>query len=90
MSDLAFVLGQSHALRQACEGEADQYWRSRMLQLMQVEAPDQGLKARLSRAFNSGFQSAQASFPSCDAGARAEAARSAARGRALAERLASP
>ena len=27
--DLAYTLGESHALRQICQGEGDQYWRSR-------------------------------------------------------------
>ena len=88
--DLAFVLGQSHALRQTCQGDADQYWRSRMLRLLDLEAPDQQLKSRLIQSFTTGFDGARASFPSCTAAARAQAVREATRGRALAENLGSP
>ena len=89
-ADLAYVLGQSHALRQACAGADDQYWRGRMLELLQAEAPDDAQKARLSQSFNAGFAAGQAGFPSCTAAARAEGQRIAARGAALASRLASP
>jgi len=88
--DLARVLGESHALRQACEGEADQVWRGRMHDLLEQEAADQGLKTRLSLAFNDGFHAGQALFPKCSEAARAEARRIAASGRALALKLAGP
>ncbi len=88
--DLAFVLGQSHALRQACQGEADQYWRSRMLRLIDVEAPDEALKARLIQSFTTGFNGVRTSFPTCSPAARQEASKLALRGRALSDSLASP
>jgi uncharacterized protein (TIGR02301 family) len=88
--DLAYVLGESHALRQACAGPDDQYWRDRMQQLIDVEAPDAALNARLARSFNAGFAAGQASFPDCGPGARAQAARIAAQGRRLADALARP
>lgn len=87
MTDLAYALGESHALRQVCEGEGDQYWRARMQQLMELEAPDQALAGRIAGAFNSGYAQAQASFPSCGAKSRAAAVRAAARGRRLAAEL---
>ena len=90
MVDLAYVLGESHALRQACDGSDDQYWRARMLELLDAEAPDQALKARLGKAFNTGFAAGQAAFPTCDVKSRAEAARIAQRGRTLADKLATP
>ena len=40
LTDLAYVLGQSHALRQACLGAQDQFWRGRMLRMVDAEAPD--------------------------------------------------
>ena len=88
--DLAFVMGQSHALRQACQGETDQYWRSRMLRLIDVEAPDEALKTRLVQSFTTGFDGARASFPDCSPSARKEASKAALRGRALSDSLASP
>jgi uncharacterized protein (TIGR02301 family) len=88
--DLAFVLGESHALRQTCEGPNDFYWRTRMQDMLRVEAADQGFTTRLTQSFNSGYAAAQAGFPSCDAAARVELKRQAQRGRALAGRLSGP
>ena len=58
--DLAYAIGESHALRQVCQGDGDQYWRERMEQLTQTEAADSGFEARLKQAFNSGFFARQA------------------------------
>ncbi|MDO9471975.1 MAG: TIGR02301 family protein [Caulobacter sp.] len=71
--DLAYALGESHALRQACAGEGDQYWRERMMQVTQTEAADAAFNGRLTQAFNSGFATRQTEFPSCSpASKRAE------------------
>jgi uncharacterized protein (TIGR02301 family) len=80
---LAEVLGQSHALRQACAGPSDQYWRARMMRLMDVEQPDERLGARLTDAFNSGYASRRALFRACTPAARRAEAAAAARGRVL-------
>ncbi|HVY33626.1 MAG TPA: TIGR02301 family protein [Caulobacteraceae bacterium] len=90
LNELAHVLGQSHALRQACEGASDQYWRVRMSQLLQAEAPDQTFDRALREAFNTGYAAAQAQFQACDAKSRGEAAQIARRGAALAESAAGP
>jgi uncharacterized protein (TIGR02301 family) len=80
---LAEVLGQSHALRQACAGPSDQYWRARMMRLMDVEQPDERLGARLTQAFNTGYASRRALFRACTAATRRAEAAAAARGRDL-------
>jgi len=90
LNELAHVLGQSHALRQACEGPSDQYWRIRMSQLLQAETPDETFERRLREAFNTGYAAAQAQFQACDAGSRAEAVQVAHRGAALAEAAGRP
>ena len=90
MVDLAYVLGESHALRQTCAGSADMFWRSRMEEMLRVEAADQGFVNRMTLSFNSGFAAGQAGFPACDAGLKAEARRIAARGRELSARLSEP
>jgi uncharacterized protein (TIGR02301 family) len=90
MVDLAYVLGESHALRQTCEGEGDMFWRSRMEEMLRVEAADQGFANRLTLSFNSGYAAGQAGFPTCDAGLKAEARRIAARGRQLSAKLSGP
>jgi len=84
LTDLAFLLGQSHALRQVCEGPQDQYWRSWMGRLLESEAPDDAFDRRLRDGFNTGFAAAQARFPVCSEASKAEAGRTAQRGRALA------
>ena len=88
--DLARVLGESHAIRQACEGPQDQYWRTRMQRLLAVEAADQGLKTRISVAFNAGYGSGKALYSSCTEAARAQARQIARTAQALTETLAKP
>ena len=88
LTDLAYVLGQSHALRQACLGPLDQFWRGRMMKMVEAEAPDPAFTTRLHNAFNSGFSSAQAQYPACGADSRRAEAAAAARGQALASSLA--
>lgn len=85
--ELAGVLGESHALRQACEGPEDQYWRARMLRLLEVEAPAPELLADLKGAFNDGYADLRAAFTACTPRSRQAEAAAAARGRALARRL---
>ena len=85
--ELAGVLGQSHALRQACEGEGDQFWRARMIRLIDVEAVDPEFVRRLKAAFNAAFEATREDFPGCGPATRAAEAEAAARGRALSRGL---
>ncbi|HWW25923.1 MAG TPA: TIGR02301 family protein [Caulobacter sp.] len=86
--DLAFTLGESHALRQVCEGAGDQYWRARMMRLVEVEKADQAFDAQLRDRFNTGFAAGQGQFTQCgEASLRAEQ-QAAVKGRTLAARLA--
>ena len=87
--DLAYVLGESHALRQVCEGAGDQYWRERMQQLVRTETPDADFDRRLKDSFNTGFIAGQSAFASCGRASRREADRLAERGRALSASLTS-
>lgn len=86
--DMAYVLGEAHALRQVCEGASDQYWRTRMVRLVDTEQPDEALAQRLKDAFNTGFVARQGAFPVCNPAARAAMTKVLARGRNLAGRLA--
>ena len=64
LTDLAYVLeSESHALQQACLGPTDQFWRGRMLKMVDAEAPDPAFNTRLNNAFNAGFSAAQAQYP---------------------------
>jgi uncharacterized protein (TIGR02301 family) len=86
--DLAYVLGEAHALRQVCSGPTDQTWRARMNRLIELEKPDDGLNRRLVDAFNGGFMTRQAEHKVCDEAAQAAERVTAERGRRLAARLA--
>ncbi len=86
--DMAYVLGEAHALRQVCEGGSDQYWRTRMVRLVDTEQPDEALTQRLKDAFNTGFVARQAGFPTCSPAARTAMTKVMARGKVLARRLA--
>ncbi len=86
--DLAFTLGESHALRQLCEGPADQYWRARMVRLAEVEKADQAFDAQLRDRFNTGFAARQGEFPTCEEASRRAEQDSARHGQALAAQLA--
>lgn len=85
--DLAYVIGQSHALRQTCAGVGDQFWRGRMQRLLQAESPDAAFDRRLKEAFNTGFVAAQSAFPACGPQSRREEVQAAAHGRSLASAL---
>jgi uncharacterized protein (TIGR02301 family) len=86
--DLAFVLGESHALRQVCEGTDDQYWRSRMVRLTEVEKADQAFDAQLRERFNTGFAARQGQFTQCDDASRLAEQQTAHKGQALSAKLA--
>ena len=86
--DLAYVLGETHALRQTCVGVDDQYWRGRMMRLVEAERPDEALDRRLKESFNTGFASRQSEFPSCGPGSRRAEVAAANHGRDIANKLA--
>ena len=85
--DLAFTLGESHALRQVCEGAGDQYWRARMMRLVEVEKADQAFDAQLRDRFNTGFAAGQGQFTECGEGSLRAEQQAAVKGRTLAARL---
>jgi uncharacterized protein (TIGR02301 family) len=85
--DLAFTIGESHALRQVCQGANDQYWRSRMVRLTEVEKADQAFDAQLRDKFNTGFAARQGQFPQCDEASRQAEQQVARKGQALSAKL---
>jgi len=85
--DLAYTLGESHALRQVCGGEGDQFWRDRMVRMTDAEAADAAFDGRMKQAFNTGFATRQTEFPSCGPASRRAELASAAKGQALASQL---
>lgn len=85
--DLAFTIGESHALRQLCRGADDQYWRSRMVRLTEVEKADQAFDAQLRDKFNTGFAARQGQFTQCDDASRQAEQQVARKGQALSAKL---
>jgi uncharacterized protein (TIGR02301 family) len=88
LTELSYVLGESHALRRACLGPSDRLWYDRMQRLLLVEAPDKAFRQVLVERFNAGFLAAGAEFPRCTPDSRAAARDAAERGKALADRMA--
>ena len=86
--DLAYVLGEAHALRAACQGADDQAWRSRMTRMIDVEKPDTAFRRRLIDSFNAGFVGRQSATTACNEAVAAQERAVAGRGRDLAQRLA--
>lgn len=84
---LARVLGESHALRQVCEGGEDQFWRSRMNRLMETEQAEPVLEREMKDSFNAGFADSRRLYPACGEQARRAQGAAAARGRELALEL---
>lgn len=85
--DLAYTLGESHALRQACQGESDQYWRSRMVRLTEVEQADQAFDAQMRERFNTGFASRRSEYPTCDDASRKAEQQVSRKGQSQAQKL---
>jgi uncharacterized protein (TIGR02301 family) len=86
--DLAYAIGESHALRQVCNGDGDQHWRERMAELINTEAADADFEARLKQSFNSGYAARQSQFPSCGPDSRKAELAVARKGEGIARRLA--
>lgn len=86
--DLAYAIGESHALRQVCNGDGDQFWRDRMAELINTEQADEAFEARLKQSFNSGFAARRAQYPACDSDSRKAELAVARKGEGIAKRLA--
>lgn len=90
LSGLARALGESQALREACEGQKDQYWRSRMMRLLSLEGAEGAAGAPLTAAFNAGYAEARQAYPACSPESRRAEVDAADRGQTYAARLAGP
>jgi uncharacterized protein (TIGR02301 family) len=88
--NLATLLGRAHAVRSACNGDADQTWRNYMFNMLAIEAPSGSPKKQpLTSAFNRGFRDQQNRTGKCTADMPRLEAEIAAQGRAVAETVAS-
>jgi uncharacterized protein (TIGR02301 family) len=85
---LAYTLGEAHALHRLCAGPSDATWYGRMRRLEEQEGANPASRRQLVESFNAGFAARQTEFQGCTRRSR-EAERGVAdRGRALAARLA--
>lgn len=85
---LAYTLGELHYLAFACEGMDAQEWRTHMLELLEMEAPNRGRRRdRLIEAFNDGYRVQQRYRPVCGPEVEAERRALAHRGRDLSEMM---
>lgn len=71
LADLAYALGEAHALRQGCRGRSDGYWRGRMSAVIDLEQPGREQKLQLVERFNTGFAAARTAHPTCNVESRA-------------------
>lgn len=86
---LSEVLGKAHAVRVMCNGRNDQYWRSYMMRLLDLEAAyGGGLRTSMANAFNAGYSTTEAAFPGCTQAAVDAEKGYAAEGQAFANNLA--
>jgi len=88
LAQLAYDLGEAHALHRLCAGPTDATWYTRMQQLEAQEAADESFRRRLVESFNAGFSAGGSEFPTCTPQSRAAERTIAARGAALARQLA--
>lgn len=85
---LAYTLGELHYLAYACEGPDAQSWRTQMIALLAVEAPDNSRRRdRLIEEFNGGYREQQRYRAICGPQAEAERRALAHRGRDLSEMM---
>ena len=90
MVSLSSTLGRVHAIRVACNGRDDQYWRDQMVAFLDLEAPGRSsLRQSMTSAFNDAYQREIQLRTACDAGARDAEAVYAAEGKRLSDKLAS-
>ena len=87
---LAYTLGEAHALHRLCAGPADSTWYARMQRLEAQEALDDAARRQLVDSFNAGFAARQGQFPQCSRRSRTTERQVAQHGAALAQRLATP
>ena len=85
---LAYTLGELHYLSFACDGNDQQVWRDRMVELLAMEAGESGRRRdQLIDAFNDGYRSQQRYRARCGPEVEAERRSLAYRGRDLSEMM---
>ena len=85
---MAEILGGVHHLRGTCDDSENQYWRGRMLRLIDIEQPSQSLRNQMIERFNANYDEQKRRFPKCGNKTSKEAARLAREGESLALQMA--
>jgi uncharacterized protein (TIGR02301 family) len=62
---LSEILGAVHFLRELCGGSDGMLWRERMVELIDAEGSSALRRVKLTRAFNSGYQSYSRTYSTC-------------------------
>jgi uncharacterized protein (TIGR02301 family) len=87
--ELAETLGEAHAIRALCNGDADQTWRNYMQNLLDMEAAGGGgRRAALTGGFNRGYRAQSSQRKTCTPDLRQVEAQIAAHGHAIADAIA--
>lgn len=84
---LSEVLGAIHFLRELCGGNDGMLWRDRMTELMSAEGATPQRRARLTRAFNTGYRSYSRTYSTCTPSAQTAINRFLAEGTEIADAL---
>ncbi len=87
---LSQTLGGMHYLRVVCEGRDEQYWRERMIELMELESGGYRLREAMITAFNEGYYDEERRHPQCGGNLQAAKDRLSAEGQRLAKQLGDP
>ncbi|AWY99860.1 MAG: TIGR02301 family protein [Rhodobiaceae bacterium] len=88
MVRLAEILGAVHHLREVCNANEGQLWRSKMQDLLRHEKPSTDMKELMVARFNRAYHQHRLAYPRCTGQARTDAARFLDEGSGLAQRLA--
>lgn len=65
MHRLAEILGAVHYLRQLCDADEGQTWRTMMQQLIDAENPSTERRAKLVDSFNRGYRGFEQTYHTC-------------------------
>ena len=85
---IAYTLGEAHALHRLCAGPGDATWYARMQRLESEEAQDEASRRQLVDAFNAGYAARETQFVACSRRSRGVEREVAAHGASLAAQLA--
>ncbi len=86
--DLAGVLGEAHYIRTLCNGANDQYWRNYMRDFLKHEGMSKDRKSLFTTAFNRGYKFQSERLFRCDAAVANLQTTLAAKGRKMADTIA--